>query len=117
VSKYGARRVKRDGYMFDSNAEQEHYVELCMRGHAGEITDLKVHPRFQLVKAFRDVDGKKVTGIRYFADFSYVDAMTGRTIVEDVKGVQTPLFRVKAKLFKLAIKEGRFDVDFRLVQV
>jgi len=38
--------------------------------------------------------------LRYFADFMYSDIKTGKIVVEDVKGVITPLFRVKQHLMK-----------------
>jgi hypothetical protein len=40
-----------------------------------------------------------------------VDQATGETIVEDVKGYQTPVFRIKRKLF-----ESRYGLELRLVQ-
>jgi len=36
--------------------------------------------------------------IAYEADFKYVDA-SGCVIVEDVKGIETPVFRLKRNMF------------------
>jgi len=43
------------------------------------------------------VRGKTVRSIVYKADFEYLE--DGQTIIEDVKGVQTPVFKLKMKLF------------------
>jgi len=59
---------------------------------AGKITDLKHEVTFALY-------GKNGNPIcRYRADFTYVE--DGRLIAEDVKGVATAVFGIKAKLFK-----------------
>jgi len=36
----------------------------------------------------------------YRADFRYVEARTGKLIIEDVKGVKTAVYRLKKKLFE-----------------
>jgi hypothetical protein len=91
-SKYGNRKVERDGYKFDSIAEANHYVDLKLRLDAGDITDLELQPVFPLV-----VNGVIVA--QYRADFSYVDA-DGVRHVEDVKGVRTSTYRLKAKMVR-----------------
>lgn len=99
TNKYNARRERQNGHNFDSQAEASRYQELRLLESAGEITDLRVHPRFVLQDKFTDSDGCKHQAIIYEADFSYRDAERGQTIVEDVKGVETQLWRVKRKLF------------------
>lgn len=37
--------------------------------------------------------------MRYIADFKYFDAEKGVYVVEDVKGAETEVFRIKRKLF------------------
>jgi hypothetical protein len=59
---------------------------------AGTIYGLRLQPRYPLT-----VNGVKVG--TYVADFAYVDA-AGDDVVEDVKGVRTPVFKLKAKLMK-----------------
>jgi len=87
-NKYNAKRVRRDGYGFDSLVEEKRYCELKLRERGGEIDGLVVHPRFDLA-----VNGKRIAV--YEADFTYWDriAKTGR--VEDVKGKMTALSRQK----------------------
>lgn len=36
--------------------------------------------------------------VRYIADFVYLDAATGKIVVEDVKGVKTEVYKLKRKL-------------------
>ena len=57
---------------------------------------MKVHPRYELEPKFTDADGKKHRSITYIGDFEYVQ--DGRVICEDVKGVETAVFRLKAEL-------------------
>lgn len=95
-SKFGAVRTKVDGISFASKKEAKRYGELKILERAGEITDLKLQPRYPLV-----VNGMKVC--TYVADFLYHNTFRGATmaqpIVEDAKGFKTPEYKLKAKLF------------------
>ncbi len=95
--KYNARRAEAGGRRFDSQAEAARYSELVLLEAAGAIIGLEVHPRFELQPAFTDGDGRRWPAITYEADFSYTEG--GAAIVEDVKGYQTAVFRLKRKLF------------------
>jgi len=90
-AKYGAVATVVDGYRFDSKSEARHYEVLRCLERTGQITGLVVHPRFPLV-----VMGQRVG--TYVADMMYTEA--GKQIVVDVKGVRTPLYRLKAKLLR-----------------
>jgi len=92
-SKYRAKRVtgRDDGLTFDSQAEAAHYDMLRLKLRAGQIIDrITLQPRYDLV-----VNGVKVA--TYIADFAYHDGQ-GRLHVVDVKGVRTPLYKLKRKL-------------------
>lgn len=97
-SKYHATKTVIDGITFDSEREAKRYQELKLLERAGAIRDLKRQVRYEIVPAF-DVDGKHYRAITYIADFVYTDCETGKEIVEDVKGVRTDVYRLKAKLF------------------
>ncbi len=97
--KYNARKITLYGYTFDSQDEGNRYLQLRSMQEAGEISDLELQPRFVLVDGGVDWRGRKVNPIRYVADFQYTE--NGRTVVEDVKGYETPVFRIKEKLFLL----------------
>lgn len=96
-SKYKSRVAEVAGLRFDSKAEARRYSELVLLEAAGAITGLEVHPRFELQPAFTDGSGKRWAVITYEADFSYTE--DGAPVVEDVKGYQTAVFRLKRKLF------------------
>ena len=96
--KYNARKTTIDGITFDSMAEARRYSELLLLERAGEIADLEMHPRFEIQPAFTLPSGEKFAAVRYEADFRYVDKRTGERIVEDVKGVETPVFKLKRKM-------------------
>lgn len=90
MSKYrSVRSQASDGTWFASKAECRRYEELRLLERAGEIRQLQIQPRFPIV-----IDGVKVC--TYVADFAYVDR--DKRTVEDVKGVRTPLYRLKKKL-------------------
>lgn len=111
MTKYGAKRTQLDGYVFDSLSEAARYRELCLLQRAGRISGLEVHPRFMLLKGFKDQAGKTHRAIYYEADFKYLE--NGIEIIEDVKGVETPVFKLKIKLFLFQYQH----FAFRLVKV
>jgi hypothetical protein len=93
--KYGNRKVEADGITFDSQKEGRRYWELKLMRQKGEIRDLECHPVFRF-----DLNGVRIG--RYTADFRYVDAATGETIVEDVKSeaTKTTAYRLRKRLMK-----------------
>lgn len=103
--KFNNVRTTIDGITFDSRAESRRYQELKLLLLAGEISDLRVHPRYLLDDKFTDASGVKHRAIYYEGDFEYTE--NGQTICEDVKGknrrtdmfVTTAVFRLKAKMF------------------
>ncbi len=97
MSKYGNHKAEADGITFDSKAECARYQELKLLVQAGTIEELTVHPKYELLPAFRDRAGKRHAPVWYEADFSYREH--GQGVVEDVKGFPTAVFRIKMKLF------------------
>lgn len=95
--KYNATPATVGGLRFDSQAEARRYAELLWLERSGAITDLEAHPRFELQPAFTDNAGKRWAAICYEADFAYTE--DGKRVIEDVKGFETPVFRLKRKLF------------------
>ena len=89
-NKYGAIKVKLDGYVFDSKLEAARYKFLRELETAGAVSDIEVHPPFPCF-----VEGKKIC--LYKADFRYKNAQ-GEEVVEDTKGIQTDVFKLKKKL-------------------
>lgn len=102
-SKYGVRNDAEgkaartiDGILFASKAEAKRYFELKLLEKAGKIGPLERQYQYDLT-----VNGYKVG--TYIADFVYIEYIDGADRlphVEDVKGVRTPLYRLKKKLMK-----------------
>ncbi len=91
-SKYGAVKTEVDGIMFDSKREASRYQELRLLEQAGEIANLRLQVPFELIPK-----SKYGMPIRYIADFTYND-LNGQLIVEDAKGVKTPVYRLKRRM-------------------
>jgi hypothetical protein len=93
--KYGNKPNRcSEGIMHQSKLEARRCTELHVMQRGGLIHDLEAHPqpRFTL-----DVNGVHIAN--YFPDFSYVtDA--GETVIEDTKGFQTDVYRLKKRLVK-----------------
>lgn len=103
MSKYGNEEIKINGHKFDSKAEGKHYLLLLSYQRAGRITDLKLQPVFPYY-------GKsKKPLFKYIADFSYL--FEGKTVIEDVKGVRTPVFNLKKKLI-----EDQYGIEIQLIK-
>lgn len=109
MNKYRNKKVQVDMYVFDSIAESVRYKELKILEQAGEISELTLQPRFLLQEAFRK-NGKSYRKIEYVADFQYIEK--GKTIVEDVKGIQTDVFKLKHKIFEKLYP----DLELRIIR-
>jgi hypothetical protein len=93
MSKYRNVKTVLDGITFASKREAMRYAELKLLAKAGKITGLECQPRFLLA-----VNGVKIA--TYVADFSYHAIGKSEYIVEDAKGMKTPIYKLKAKLMK-----------------
>lgn len=88
-------------HIFDSKAEADRFIYLSLRQEAGEISNLVCQKRYILQEKFTR-NGKKHREIAYISDFEYNEVIgDGRRIlvVEDVKGVKTPMYNLKVKIF------------------
>lgn len=119
-NKYGARKVTKNGLIYDSKKEARRAAFLETLEKAGAITDLRRQVKFELIPAQREPDtigprgGKKAgkvieRAVYYFADFVYTITATGETVIEDTKGVKTKEYIIKRKLmlerYGIRIKE------------
>lgn len=101
-SKYNNKKVVIDGIQFDSTKEGERYKVLKLHEKIGKIFKLELQPVYECI-----VNGMLIC--RYKGDFKYntIDPIT--TVVEDVKGMRTPIYKLKKKLmkslFNIEIKE------------
>lgn len=103
-NKYGAK--KSGGY--DSRKEHRRANQLKLMQRVGLISNLREQVSYLLIptqygECGTDLKGKPVRVLveracRYVADFVYTDNKTGKTIVEDTKGVRTKEYIIKRKL-------------------
>jgi hypothetical protein len=93
--KYNAVRTWRHGHWFASKAEARRYTELLLLESAGEIRDIELQPTYPLLTP--TPDGSLVSTAKYVADFRYRDIPSGATVVEDVKGVRTQVYKLKRR--------------------
>lgn len=95
-SKYNAKPQRVDGHYFRSGLEARRYGQLKLLAAAGEIADLVVHPKFELFPKT-----KTDCAETWEADFGYTDVRTGQYTVEDTKGVDLSLGRLKRRVLRL----------------
>lgn len=89
------------GQRFDSKAEAHRYLDLRQLQGQGVITELRRQVIFELVPGVRLLGAKRATpALRFVADFTYTVTKTGLQVVEDVKGMRTPVYRIKRHLMK-----------------
>lgn len=109
MKKYRNKKIMIDGYLFDSIAEANRYKGLKLLERAKKISNLELQPHFLLQESFRK-NGKTYRKVEYIADFKYTE--NGRIIVEDVKGMQTDVFKLKHKLFEKKYP----DLELRIIK-
>jgi len=97
-SKYGNKKVVRDGIKFDSIAEAKYYEQLKWLQEHKQILFFRTQPRYLLLEAF-DKGGQHFRKIEYVADFE-IHNLDGSIQVVDVKGMETDVFKIKRKLFE-----------------
>ena len=98
-NKYKNKKVAVNGKVFDSKKEAKRYCELVKLEQAGLIKDLETQKKFLLLDTFKK-NSKTYKQISYYADFVYFDVYEKKTIVEDVKGIKTQVYKIKRKLFE-----------------
>lgn len=89
--KYNNKKVVIDGIKFDSIRESKRYLDLKNLERAGHIRNLELQPRYDF----------KINGVFigfYKADFRYKEK--DLLIIEDVKGMKTPVYNLKKKMMK-----------------
>lgn len=107
MNKFRARRTVVDGHAFPSKREAEYYLLYKSMLQRGEIKDLQLQPRFDLIPSYVNWEGKKRRPMHYTADFllTYPD---GRKVVVEVKGYRTRDYQLRRKLFEWKYSEYEF---------
>jgi len=100
-NKYRAIKTTIDGITFDSKKEANRYAVLKLMEKTGAISHLELQPEYKI-----EINGRKIC--TYRADFRYinksaigVNGQAGAMVVEDVKGMKTPVYRLKKKLVEV----------------
>lgn len=91
-SKYRAQPVYVDDIRFHSRKEARRYTELKLLERVGQISELELQPKFPF-----HLKGDLM--FTYKADFRYKRS-SGETIIEDVKGFRTALYKLKKKVIE-----------------
>ncbi len=92
MAKYNNRMTVVDGVTFDSIREACRWQELRLMEKAGEILELERQVSYELIPK-----QKGERSVSYIADFRYKER-DGKVVVEDAKGMRTPVFIIKKKL-------------------
>ena len=115
-NKYHSKKIVVDNVTFDSLREATRYMELKQLFKAGKIGEPTLQPKFPmntidgrpiLIKSKGYPNGRQAT---YFADFRYFDIETSRWVIEDVKGIDTPVSKLKR-----AIVEAQYLIEVKLL--
>ena len=99
VAKYHNKKVKYDGYTFDSIREKNYYIKLKLLEKSGKIKELELQKEYELQPSFK-LNNKTSRKITYKADFTYKTTEDDKLHVVDVKGFRTDVYRLKKKLFE-----------------
>lgn len=102
-NKFNARKTLVDGILFHSAAEAARYKTLKILEISGHIRKLKL----QVPLVFTI---KEQVIFTYYADFTYLTE-ADEFIIEDVKGMRTPVYKLKKKLI-----EARFGIKINEVK-
>lgn len=103
-AKYNNRHTHADGLHFDSKKEEARYHQLKAMVESGDINSMEVHPRFYfflngkplVIRSTGYPGGRRVY---YEADFAYRQGEG--LVVEDVKGMDSDVSRLKRALVEL----------------
>ena len=108
MNKFHARAVHADGYRFASGAEYRRYRELVLLQQAGEISDLQVQPRYEILPR----EGTE-RARHYTPDFEYLEGE--RRVAEDVKGGDATI--TEAASLRMSLFRRRYpSIELRIIK-
>ena len=102
-NKYHNKPTIINGIRFASKREASRFIELKIMEIAGAISNLRLQPVY-----------KFPMGFSYRADFEYIE--TGNLIAEDVKGVETDVFKLKKKCMEYFYRGNMGMVELRVLK-
>ena len=84
---------------YRSQRERDRHQALVLLQKAGQIAGLAREVKFELAPGIQIAgEPRKRPAVRYVADFVYSDVRSGAVVVEDAKGMATPVYRLKKHL-------------------
>ena len=99
MAKYKNKPCTIGGEKYRSGREARRHQDLLLLQKSGIIAGLTREVPFELAPGVKiEGEARKRPAVRYVADFVYSDTRTGRVVVEDAKGMQTPVYRLKKHL-------------------
>lgn len=101
TNKYGAKKTVIDGITFDSKAEAEYYALIKQQEKLNMLKIVELQPKIYLTDA----------KILYKPDFLIHRLGETSPVYIDVKGCETPVFKIKARLWA-----SYMDADLELVK-
>lgn len=105
VNKYNSKKVWIDGICFASQAEANYYCQLKLLLKAGAIDGFCRQARFVITEG---KNGKR--GTEYVTDF-VVFYPNGKYRIVDVKGTETPVFKLKVKSFREKYPKLKIELE------
>ena len=99
-AKYNNKKVEYHGFIFDSQKECDRYKELKILEAIGDICNLLLQVRYELIPSCSKQDGMPAQkAVYYIADFVYREGIH-KTVIEDCKGFKTPIYKLKKKIMR-----------------
>lgn len=110
-NKYHNKKIVENGVVYDSHGEYKRYLYLKSLEENGVISDLKHHVKIELLPKVttqkivhlktkdKIVEHTEQTARYYEADFTYTVKNTNEKVVEDFKGRETDVFKLKSAIF------------------
>ena len=95
MTKYRNRPTEVDGIRFDSAKEARRWNDLCLLQRGGEIRDLERQYPVELMGQGGPLKSRAGRKLKYVADFRYYDNRLKAWVIEDAKGVETDVFKLK----------------------
>ena len=103
MSKYKSKKVEYQGEIFDSKFECTYYAYLQELVKQNKISALQRQVKYELLQRQTDSKGNFLYHpVYYVSDFEYDVQGVHKTV--DTKGILTPDFRLKQKLFYYVFK-------------
>lgn len=102
-TKFHAYKVTINNIVFDSLNESRFYLKILEEKKNGLIKSFELQKPFLIVPPY-EKNGKKIRKAEYLADF-VITYKNGQTLVIDIKGVETDLFKIKKKFIEYLYPE------------